>query len=134
MVLDTEFTSLEVEADETKLTLAISNLIQNAIKYNKDQGKITVYVKKTIGFALITVEDTGIGIDAEHFDKLFDRFYRVDKARDRQTGGSGLGLSIVRQVVNLHNGEISVESTPGVGSRFTVKLPLEQDIEGEDDV
>ena len=134
MVLDTEFTSLEVEADETKLTLAISNLIQNAIKYNKDQGKITVYVKKTIGFALITVEDTGIGIDAEHFDKLFDRFYRVDKARDRQTGGSGLGLSIVRQVVNLHNGEISVESKPGVGSRFTVKLPLEQDIEGEDDV
>jgi len=134
MDLDSDEESLEVEADETKLTLAISNLIQNAIKYNKDEGSVTVYLKKDLHFAYITVEDTGIGIEPEHYDKLFDRFYRVDKARDRQTGGSGLGLSIVRQIVTLHDGEITVDSVPGSGSRFTIRLPLEQALEMEEDV
>ena len=83
--------------------------------------------------AVIQVSDTGIGIDEAHFAKLFQRFYRVDKARDREAGGSGLGLSIVRQIIMLHKGTISVESQVGEGSCFTARLPLIQSVEQEDE-
>ena len=125
--------NVEVEADETKLTLALSNLIQNGIKYNKEGGQVKVSIDSDHMNAVIVVSDTGIGIDETHFAKLFQRFYRVDKARDREAGGSGLGLSIVRQIVMLHKGTISVESQVGEGSSFTVKLPLIQTVEQEDE-
>lgn len=124
---------VKIEADETKLTLALSNLIQNGIKYNKEGGQVKVVVDSDHLNALITVTDTGIGIEEEHFNKLFQRFYRVDKARDREAGGSGLGLSIVKQIITLHKGTISVESTPGEGTSFLVKLPLIQVIEQEEE-
>lgn len=124
---------VEIEADETKLTLALSNLIQNGIKYNKDGGQVKVHIDSDHMNAVIKVSDTGIGIDEEHFAKLFQRFYRVDKARDREAGGSGLGLSIVRQIIMLHKGMISVESQLGEGSCFTAKLPLIQTVEQEDE-
>lgn len=118
--------NVQVEADATKLTLAISNLVQNGIKYNRDKGKVTVILEQSGPNALISVSDTGIGIEEENFDKLFQRFYRVDKARDRAAGGTGLGLSIVRQIVTLHKGVISVSSTVGKGSTFLIKMPVEQ--------
>lgn len=124
---------VEIEADETKLTLALSNLIQNGIKYNKDGGEVRVSVDSDLMNAEVIVADTGIGIAEEHFDKLFQRFYRVDKARDREAGGSGLGLSIVRQIIMLHKGAIDVESVVNEGSRFIVKLPLIQILDQEDE-
>ena len=124
---------VEIEADETKLTLALSNLIQNGIKYNKEGGQVKVTIDSDHMNAVIIVSDTGIGIEEAHFAKLFQRFYRVDKARDREAGGSGLGLSIVRQIIMLHKGTISVESQLGEGTSFTVKLPLLQTVEQEDE-
>ncbi|MCF0134928.1 MAG: ATP-binding protein [Lachnospiraceae bacterium] len=128
----TESEVFAIEADETKLTLAMTNLIQNAVKYNKDKGLVSVTCRKDKESAVITIRDTGIGIEEEHFDKLFDRFYRVDKARDRNSGGSGLGLSITKRIIDRHRGEIRVESTPNVGSTFTVLLPLVQTKSGEE--
>lgn len=124
---------VEIEADETKLTLALSNLIQNGIKYNKEGGQVKVTIDSDHMNAVIVVSDTGIGIEEEHFAKLFQRFYRVDKARDREAGGSGLGLSIVRQIIMLHKGTISVESQVGEGTSFTARLPLIQTVEQEDE-
>lgn len=124
---------VEIEADETKLTLALSNLVQNGIKYNKVGGQVKVTIDSDHMNAVIVVSDTGIGIEEQHFNKLFQRFYRVDKARDREAGGSGLGLSIVRQIIMLHKGTISVESTLGEGTSFCVKLPLIQTVEQEEE-
>lgn len=124
---------VEAEADEIKLTLAVSNLIHNAIKYNRENGTVTTSVTTEGAMCRIMVKDTGYGIEKEHFERLFDRFYRVDKARDRETGGSGLGLSIVRQIVNLHGGDVSVESVIGEGSTFTIRIPLDPVTEAEVD-
>ncbi len=128
-----ECEDLTIEADETKLTLAITNLIQNAIKYNHENGSVTVSCAKKVDAIHITVRDTGFGIEKEHFEKLFDRFYRVDKARDRNSGGSGLGLSIVKRIISLHRGEILVDSTVGEGSVFTIVLPVERENEGDEE-
>jgi len=117
---------VEIEADETKLTLALTNLVQNGIKYNKNGGQVRVRIDSNQLYALIVVSDTGIGIEEKHYEKLFQRFYRVDTARDRQAGGSGLGLSIVRQVLTLHKGTISVSSVVGEGTSFSIKMPLLQ--------
>ena len=100
------------------------NLLSNAIKYNKENGKIFVNLTKKENKAIITIEDTGIGILQEDIPRLFERFYRVDKSRTRALGGTGLGLSIVNHIVNLQNGEIDVESELGVGTKFTISLPL----------
>lgn len=124
---------LQIEGDEMKLTLAITNLIQNAIKYNKENGQVKVLLDQNSMYALITVSDTGIGIEEEHFDKLFQRFYRVDKARDRGAGGSGLGLSIVRQIISLHKGTIGVSSVVGEGTSFSIRLPLIQTVEEDEE-
>lgn len=124
-----EEVKLSIEADSNKLTLAISNLVQNGIKYNREDGKVTVRLSQSDTDAVITVSDTGIGIAPEHFDKLFQRFYRVDNARGRgsgTTGGTGLGLSIVRQIVNMHHGTITVNSEVDKGSSFIVKIPMDQ--------
>ena len=124
--------SLEIQAsrevvlqcDEVKLTMALTNLIQNGIKYNKENGKVTILLDANLRYARITVKDTGIGIAKEHFPKLFDQFYRVDTARDRDAGGTGLGLSIVKQIILLHHGSISVDSQVGEGTEFQITLPL----------
>ena len=110
--------------DEMKITLAISNLIENAIKYNKENGIVTVILDADHQNAFITVQDTGIGIPAEEQHKIFDRFYRVDKTRDRMTGGTGLGLSITHRTILLHQGSIKVISEEGKGSTFVVRIPL----------
>ncbi|WP_157950275.1 sensor histidine kinase [Vallitalea okinawensis] len=115
---------VEADIDEMKITLAISNLIENGIKYNRDRGKVIVTLDAGHDEAFITVTDTGIGIPEDHFDKLFQRFYRVDKTRDRATGGTGLGLSIAHRSILLHKGSISLDSEEGIGTRFYVTIPL----------
>ncbi len=106
-----------------RMEQVVTNLIENAIKYT-DEGAVSVTVSEDGQNAVFSVADTGIGIPAEALPKLFDRFYRVDKARSRSTGGTGLGLAIVKEIVEGHKGNISVESKPGEGSTFTMKLPL----------
>ncbi len=110
--------------DASKLGQVVYNLIDNAVKYTPRGGSVTVSLEDDGGEALLKVRDTGIGIPPEDAKHVFDRFYRVDKARSRATGGTGLGLSIVRQMVQLHGGTITVDSTPGEGSVFTVRLPM----------
>ena len=115
---------LTIDADRSKLGQIIYNLTENAIKYTSDGGTVTVSVNAHGRNAVIAVRDTGVGIPKEDQAHIFDRFYRVDKARSRETGGTGLGLSIVKQMVTLHGGTITVESEPGKGSVFTVEIPL----------
>ena len=100
-----------------------TNLINNAIKYNKPGGKVTVTVTSEADEIIIIVEDTGVGIPQESKQRVFERFYRVDKGRSKKIGGTGLGLSIVKHVVNYYNGVIELESKLNVGSKFTVRLP-----------
>lgn len=102
----------------------IYNLCDNAIKYNKKGGNIFVHIKKEFGKAVITVEDTGIGIARQHIDRIFERFYRVDKSHSRKIKGTGLGLSIVKHGVKYHNGTIQCESVIKKGTVFTVTLPI----------
>lgn len=112
------------DADEMKLSLAITNLVENAIKYNEPEGWVRVTVDADHKFCYIKVADSGIGIPEELQDKIFDRFYRVDKARSRATGGSGLGLAITRNIVLMHKGAIKLMSKEGEGSTFTLRIPL----------
>ena len=116
--------TVEIDADEMKLDLAISNIVENGIKYTPDGGTVKLTVDADHQHAFVTVQDTGIGIVEEEQNKIFDRFYRVDKTRDRETGGTGLGLSISHSTVLLHNGSIRVTSKPGEGSVFTVRIPI----------
>jgi two-component system sensor histidine kinase BaeS len=106
------------------LQLAL-NLLDNAVKYSTARsGSVAVSWQNTGGYAELVVSDTGTGIPAEHLPRIFDRFYRVDTARSRADGGAGLGLSISRWIAEVHGGSIYAESTPGEGSRFTVRLPV----------
>lgn len=98
----------------------IYNLCENAIKYNKPQGKVTITVSEKKGRGCIEVADTGIGIPAKYYDRVFERFFRVDKSHSRQIGGTGLGLAIVKHIVEYHDGDISVRSKEGEGTVFTV--------------
>ena len=102
------------------------NLMDNAVKYTQDGGAIRVRLIRSGRDAILTVTDNGPGIPKEDQSHIFDRFYRVDKARSREAGGTGLGLAIVHQLVMLHGGEIHVESEVGKGTTFTVELPLHQ--------
>ena len=115
---------VSADVDETKLSLAINNLIENAIKYNKDGGFVKVSIDADHKFFYIKVKDSGDGIAPEYRDLIFERFYRIDKARSRQTGGTGLGLAITRNVVHLHDGIIKVSGKEGEGTTFTVRIPL----------
>ncbi len=116
--------NITVEADEMKFSLAISNLVENAIKYTNEEGSVKVTLDCDHQNAFITVTDTGIGINEEEQTKIFNRFYRVDKTRDRETGGTGLGLSITHSTVILHKGSIKVSSKEGEGSSFIVRIPI----------
>jgi heavy metal sensor kinase len=113
-----------VRGDQTRLTQLALNVVENAIKYSPG-GRVEVGLSRADGSARLVVSDTGIGIPAEHLPHLFERFYRVDKARSRAEGGSGLGLAICAWIAGAHGGAIQVESVPGGGSVFTVVLPLE---------
>ncbi len=122
---------LTLQADASKLEQVFYNLIENAIKYTQDGGKIRISMQKDGKQMLFAVSDTGVGIPESDLQQVFERFYRVDKARSRETGGTGLGLSIVKQMVKLHGGEVTVESVLGEGSTFTVTLPLAAVAEGD---
>lgn len=112
------------DVDEVKLSLAITNLVENAIKYNKENGWVRVTLDADHKFFYIKVADSGIGIPEELQNRIFERFYRVDKARSRETGGSGLGLAITKSVVLMHKGAVKVSSKEGEGSVFTLRVPL----------
>jgi two-component system phosphate regulon sensor histidine kinase PhoR len=114
-----------VSVDEKKFSILLKNLIENAIKYNKQDGTVEVKVKKSRNYAEISVIDTGIGIPKDSLPLIFERFYRVDKSRSRNVGGTGLGLSIVKHITEAHNGKVNVESEVGKGSKFIVKIPAE---------
>jgi heavy metal sensor kinase len=115
---------MTIDADESLLLQLLLNLLDNAIKYTPAGGTVEATWAVAGDAAHITVRDTGIGIDAEHLPHVFERFYRVDKARSRSEGGTGLGLAISRWIVGAHGGEISVASTPGEGTSVTVRLPV----------
>lgn len=119
-----DVSSGDVEFDEVKIHQVLLNLMENAIRYNKPGGEVFLSAKKEPSVLLITVRDTGIGIAPEDQGKIFDRFYRVEKARSRELGGTGLGLSIAKSIVEAHGGTISVQSRLGEGSRFEVRLPI----------
>ncbi len=118
------FRPVMAEVDEVKLSLALSNLIENAIKYNVDDGWVRVSLNADHKYFYVKVSDSGIGIPEEAQDSIFDRFYRVDKARSRGTGGTGLGLSITKNAVHMHKGAIKVYSKENEGTTFTVRVPI----------
>lgn len=114
----------KVLADETRLSQVILNLLDNAIKYTHENGVITITVlSRDVKFIQVDVSDTGIGIPEKDLPRIFERFYRVDKARSRELGGTGLGLSIVKHIIHAHGGEVWVKSEPGKGSTFSFTIP-----------
>lgn len=118
------FRPVVAEIDEVKMSLVITNLVENAIKYNVANGWVRVSVNADHKSFYLTVADSGIGIPEESREMIFERFYRVDKARSRQTGGTGLGLAITKNAILMHKGEVKVYSKEGEGSTFTVRIPL----------
>lgn len=114
---------LTVEADRRLLATLLDNLLDNAIKYNRPGGRATIGCRQESGEVILEVRDTGVGMPREELPRIFERFYRVDRARSRETGGTGLGLSIVKHIAELHGGTVTVESEPGEGSVFSVRLP-----------
>ena len=127
LVRDYPITSVWIEIDTDKMTQVIDNILNNAIKYSPDGGKITVSMKTTDDQMILSISDQGLGIPKEDLPKIFDRFYRVDKARSRAQGGTGLGLAIAKEIVKQHNGFIWAKSEYGKGSTFTIVLPYDRD-------
>ena len=115
--------SVEINGDEVRLRQMIWNILHNGIKYTQSGGELKVSLQEEAGFALLSIQDTGIGIPEKDLPSIFDRFYRVDKARSRDEGGSGLGLSICKHIAEAHKGEIKVESKLGIGTRFKIRIP-----------
>ncbi len=124
------YKNVVAEVDEVKMLLVISNILTNAIKYNVDNGWVRISLNADNKYFYLKVADSGVGIPDDEKDKVFDRFYRVDKARSRNTGGTGLGLSIARNVVISHNGSIKMYSESGKGTTFTIRMPLKQELVG----
>lgn len=118
------FKPVMAEVDEMKLTLALSNLVENGIKYNKDDGWVHVSLNVDSKYFYVKVEDSGMGIPEDAQEHIFERFYRVDKSHSREIGGTGLGLAITRSAVLMHRGAIKVYSREGEGTTFTVRIPL----------
>ena len=127
IIRDYPVNSIWVEIDTDKMTQVIDNILNNAIKYSPDGGKITVSMKTTDTQLIVSISDQGLGIPKKDLPLIFDRFYRVDKARSRAQGGTGLGLSIAKEIVKQHNGFIWAKSEYGKGSTFTIVLPYDQD-------
>ncbi|MET0908303.1 MAG: ATP-binding protein, partial [Ilumatobacteraceae bacterium] len=113
-----------VVGDRRQLISALGNLVENAVKYSEPGGHVQIRVRVEGRFAELMVADQGIGIPAADHDRIFERFYRVDKGRGRDTGGTGLGLAIVRHIATSHGGEVLVSSAEGEGSTFVIRLPL----------
>lgn len=124
LVTELPDTELSLYADRQNMSQLIDNLIDNAIKYTEEPGTITVRLKKEGNWAVLEVQDTGLGVSPQYQQRVFERFYRVDKARSQSLGGTGLGLSIVKNIAEKHGGSVSVESQLGSGSTFTFRLPL----------
>ena len=127
LVRDYPINSVWIEIDTDKMTQVIDNILNNAIKYSPDGGKITVTMKTTDDQMILSISDQGLGIPKEDLPKIFDRFYRVDKARSRAQGGTGLGLAIAKEIVKQHKGFIWAKSEYGKGSTFTIVLPYDKD-------
>ncbi len=115
---------VSADVDEVKLSLALSNLVENAVKYNHEEGWVHVTLDADHKFFYVKVSDNGIGISQEDQEHVFERFYRVDKARSRETGGTGLGLAITKSIILMHQGAIKLQSKEGEGTTFTVRIPL----------
>jgi two-component system phosphate regulon sensor histidine kinase PhoR len=124
LLTDVPEAAVRVVGDYQALELVVNNLLDNALKYTPQGGKVWVRVDTDGKSAILEVVDTGIGIAREHHERIFERFYRVDKARSREVGGTGLGLSIVKHICKLLGGSVSIASDIGVGSTFRVRLPL----------
>jgi two-component system phosphate regulon sensor histidine kinase PhoR len=122
-----------VNGDARRLEQMLTNLVDNAIKFNREEGSVTVRHERKDARDRILVTDTGDGILPEHIKRIFERFYRVDRARSRAMGGTGLGLAIVKHLARAHNGEVRVQSTPGVGSTFIIELPVQTPKEAEEE-
>ena len=133
LVRDYPITSVWIEIDTDKMTQVIDNILNNAIKYSPDGGTITVSIKTTDEQLILSIADEGLGIPKQDLPKIFDRFYRVDKARSRAQGGTGLGLAIAKEIIKQHQGFIWAKSEYGVGSTFTIVLPYENDGVRDDD-
>ena len=127
LVRDYPITSVWIEIDTDKMTQVIDNILNNAIKYSPDGGKITVTMKTTDDQMILSISDQGLGIPKQDLPRIFDRFYRVDRARSRAQGGTGLGLSIAKEIIKQHNGFIWAKSKYGKGSTFTIVLPYDKD-------
>ena len=127
IIRDYPVNSIWVEIDTDKMTQVVDNIVNNAIKYSPDGGQITVSMKTTDTQLIVSISDQGLGIPKKDLPLIFDRFYRVDKARSRAQGGTGLGLSIAKEIVKQHNGFIWAKSEYGKGSTFTIVLPYDQD-------
>jgi two-component system phosphate regulon sensor histidine kinase PhoR len=112
-----------IYADARRLEQMLTNLVHNAIKFNREGGEVRVGHERAGARDRIAVSDTGEGIAPEHIERIFERFYRVDRARSRALGGTGLGLAIVKHLARAHGGETTVRSTPNQGSTFTIELP-----------
>ena len=123
-VIFESFRPVTAEVDEVKFTLALSNLVENAIKYNREEGSVQVSLNADHKYFYVKVADTGIGIPQDSLDRIFERFYRVDKSHSREIGGTGLGLAIARSAIIMHRGAVKVHSEEGVGTTFTVRIPL----------
>jgi signal transduction histidine kinase len=121
---------VSIQADADALRRALLILLDNAVKYTPQGGSVRIALGTNDGFAVVSVSDTGIGIASQDLAHIFDRFWRADKARSREQGGAGLGLSIAKWIVDIHGGSIDVESNPGKGSIFHVRVPLDQRGEG----
>jgi anti-sigma regulatory factor (Ser/Thr protein kinase) len=115
---------IEVYGDRQNLSQLIDNLIDNAVKYTPEHGEISIKLNRIDGNMILQVSDTGIGISSQYLQRIFERFYRIDKARSLTLGGTGLGLSIVKNIADKHGGSVSVESQLGLGSTFTFQMPL----------
>ena len=127
LVRDYPINSVWIEIDTDKMTQVIDNILNNAIKYSPDGGKITVSMKTTDDQMILSIKDQGLGIPKQDLPKIFDRFYRVDRARSRAQGGTGLGLAITKEIIKQHNGFIWAKSEYGKGSTFTIVLPYDKD-------
>ena len=120
-VLDAE--EIQVSGNASMLSELVYNLCENAVKYNVDGGEIKVRLFETETGKVLEVKDTGIGIDKKYHDRIFERFYRIDKSHSKKTGGTGLGLSIVKHIAEFHKANISIESSPGKGTTIRVVFP-----------
>ena len=116
----------QILGNSEMLTMAVKNLNENAILYSDEGAQVGVGLREDEGIAQISVTDTGVGIDPEHIERIFERFYRADPSRSRETGGTGLGLAIVKHVAQNHRGDVQVFSKPGFGSTFTLRLPIHE--------